>query len=287
MKLAACQYAFELFEKPQDYTDHLTHLVHQAAIDGAELLLLPEYSAMALTGQMPPEVRGDLHASIAALQPMLPGWLELCRELARNFNIIFCPGSAPVLCDDGKYRNRAFLFGRDGLIGYQDKIIMTRFEREQWDIAGGTEGLKVLETPLGKLGILICYDNEFPMLARNLAEQGVDLILGPSATDTLAGAYRVRIGAQARALENQIAVLVSPTAGDAPWSPAIDENKGRAALYVPSDYGMPPSGVYAESASDHVLKSQWLITEIDLDEVTRLRTEGQVVTRRDWPEQFL
>ncbi len=286
MKLAACQYAFELIESPAAYASHLTALVHEAADAGADLLLFPEYSAMALTGQLKPEIRADLHASIVGLQPLLPGWLELAAELARNFNIILCPGSAPVHCADGKYRNRAFLFGPDGLIGYQDKIIMTRFEREQWHIAGGEEGLKAFDTPLGKLGILICYDNEFPMLARRLAEQEVDLVLAPSCTDTLAGAYRVRVGAQARALENQIAVLTSPTAGNAAWSPAVDENKGRAALFVPPDYGMPPSGVYAESVSDDVQKSNWLFTEIDMNEVIRLRKEGQVATRRDWPEQF-
>jgi predicted amidohydrolase len=96
----------------------------------------------------------------------------------------------------------------------------------------------------------------------------------------------VRIGAQARALENQYAVLSSPTAGTAPWSPAMDENRGRAALYVPSDYGMPPSGIVAESPSDTVEQTSWLIVEVDLADVARLRTEGQVATRRDWPEQF-
>lgn len=114
---------------------------------------------------------------------------------------------------DGKFRNRAWLFGPDGLIGYQDKQIMTRFEREQWNIDAGIEGLKAFATPIGRLGILICYDNEFPMLGRRLAELGVELVLAPSCTDTLAGAYRVRIGAQARALENQYAVLSAPTAG--------------------------------------------------------------------------
>lgn len=111
---------------------------------------------------------------------------------------------------DGKFRNRAWLFGPNGLIGYQDKQIMTRFEREKWNIHAGIEGLKAFETPIGRLGILICYDNEFPMLGRKLAELGVELVLAPSCTDTLAGAYRVRIGAQARALENQYAVLSSP-----------------------------------------------------------------------------
>jgi predicted amidohydrolase len=286
LTLAACQYKIDLIETWEGYVVHLTGLVHQAVERGAKLVLLPEYAGLVLAGQLDADTRSDLHGSIAGIQPLIPAWVELCEELARTHAIVFQPGSAPVLDPDGQYRNRAFLFGPDGLIGHQDKIIMTRFEREQWGIAAGKDGLTAFGTPLGKLGILICYDNEFPMLAHTLAEQGVDLILAPSCTDTLAGACRVRIGAQARALENQIAVLSSPTAGTAPWSPALDENRGRAALYVPSDYGMPPSGIYAESESDEVEESHWLITEIDLDTVRRLRTEGQVATRRDWPEQF-
>ncbi|MCM2455808.1 carbon-nitrogen hydrolase family protein [Rhizobium sp. CG4] len=285
-RLAACQYAIELIESWEDYVAHLSALVRQAAETGAELALLPEYSALTLTGLLPADIRSDLHKSIDALQPLLPAWLELCEELARSHGIVFQPGSAPVKNPDGKYRNRAWLFGPNGLIGYQDKQIMTRFEREKWNIAAGVEGLKAFDTPVGKLGILICYDNEFPMLGRKLAELGVELVLAPSCTDTLAGAFRVRIGAQARALENQYAVLSSPTAGEAPWSPAVDENRGRAALYVPSDYGMPPSGIVAESESDNVVDSHWLITDIDLGAVAKLRTDGQVATRRDWPEQF-
>ncbi|MCL6705915.1 carbon-nitrogen hydrolase family protein [Pseudomonas sp. R2.Fl] len=284
--LASCQYKIDLIESWDDYVVHLTKLVREAVDQGAELLLLPEYAALTLSGLLDETTRSDLHGSIAGIQPLLPDWLRLCEELARKHGIVFQPGSAPILDPDGQYRNRAWLFGPDGLIGHQDKIIMTRFEREQWGIAAGVEGLRAFETPVGTLGILICYDNEFPMLARKLAEMGVELILGPSCTDTLAGAFRVRIGAQARALENQIAVLVSPTAGTAPWSPAIDENRGRAALYVPSDYGMPPSGVFAESAEDWVEESRWLVTSIDLSAVAKLRTEGQVATRRDWPEQF-
>lgn len=286
IKLAACQYAIELIEGWDDYLRHLTHLVEEATAQGAELLLMPEYAGLVLAGQLDEAARSDLHGSIAGIQPLIPRWLELCEALARKHQIVFQPGSAPVLDPDGQYRNRAWLFGPDGLIGHQDKQIMTRFEREQWGIAAGIDGLKAFETDLGTLGILICYDNEFPMLGRKLADLGVDLVLAPSCTDTLAGSYRVRIGAQARALENQYAVLSSPTAGTAPWSPAMDENRGRAALYVPSDYGMPPSGIVAESPSDTVDQTSWLIVEIDLADVARLRTEGQVATRRDWPEQF-
>ncbi|CCF21940.1 Carbon-nitrogen hydrolase [Pseudorhizobium banfieldiae] len=286
IKLAACQYAIELIEGWDDYLRHLTRLVEEATAQGAELLLMPEYAGLVLAGQLDAATRSDLHGSIAGIQPLIPRWLELCEALARKHRIVFQPGSAPVLDPDGQYRNRAWLFGPNGLIGHQDKQIMTRFEREQWGIAAGIDGLKAFETDLGTLGILICYDNEFPMLGRKLADLGVDLVLAPSCTDTLAGSYRVRIGAQARALENQYAVLSSPTAGTAPWSPAMDENRGRAALYVPSDYGMPPSGIVAESPSDTVEQTSWLIVEVDLADVARLRTEGQVATRRDWPEQF-
>ncbi len=285
-RLAACQYTIELIETWEDYAKHLAAIVAEAKAKGAELLLLPEYSAMVLTGQLPPDLRSDLHGSIEAMQSLIPSWVELCEELAREHQILFQPGSAPVKDADGKFRNRAWLFGPDGLIGYQDKQIMTRFEREQWFIDAGVEGLKAFDTGIGKLGILICYDNEFPMLGRRLAEMGVELVLAPSCTDTLAGSYRVRIGAQARALENQFAVLSSPTAGEAPWSPAVDENRGRAALYVPSDYGMPANGIVAESDSDAVTESTLLIVDIDLADVARLRTQGQVATRRDWSEQF-
>ncbi|MCJ1885786.1 carbon-nitrogen hydrolase family protein [Pseudomonas sp. LA21] len=285
IRVAACQYAIELHENWEAYAQHLENLCAEAAGQGARLLVLPEYAGLVLSGLLPMEVRSDLHGSIAGLQPWLPKWLTLCESIARRMNLYFVPGSAPVLDADGRYRNRAWLFGPNGLLGTQDKLLMTRFEREQWNIVGG-EGLRVFETEFGRLGILICYDNEFPLLARTLAEQEVDLILAPSCTDTEAGYHRVRIGAQARALENQIAVLHSPTVGLAPWSPALDENVGRAGLYVPPDYGMPADGVLALSEELMPSESRWLLHDLDLDEVRRVRREGQVFTRRDWPEQF-
>lgn len=286
LRFSACQYAIGLYEDWESYAAHLEALAQEAAEQGAQLLLLPEYAAMTLTGLLPEPERGDLHASIAQIQPLIPRWLALSEAIARRHGVIFCPGSAPVLDPDGLYRNRAFLFGPEGPLGWQDKQIMTRFERERWDIAAGKDGLRIFETPLGVLGILICYDNEFPMLARRLAEMGADLILAPSCTDTEAGYHRVRIGAQARALENQTAVLVASTAGLALWSPSVDENFGRAALYTPSDYGMPPNGIFAESPEIFTQESRWLHGAIDLDQVRRLRREGQVALYRDWPEQF-
>ncbi|QQZ37258.1 carbon-nitrogen hydrolase family protein [Pseudomonas sp. SK2] len=285
IRLAACQYAIELHETWEAYAGHLQRLCAAAVAEGAQLLLLPEYAGLVLSGQLPTEQRGDLRASIAGIQPLVERWLALCEGIARQWGVYLQPGSLPVLDSDGQYRNRAWLFGPQGMMGYQDKLMMTRFEREQWNIAAG-QGLQVFDTPWGRLGILICYDNEFPILARRLAEQVADLILAPSCTDTEAGFHRVRIGAQARALENQIAVLQSPTVGLAPWSPALDENIGRAGLFVPPDFGMPSDGVIAQSEQLNPASSQWLVCEVDLEAVRRVRREGQVFTRRDWPEQF-
>lgn len=284
-RVAACQYAIELHETWEAYADHLQALCAEAVEAGARLLLLPEYAGLVLSGQLTPEQRGDLKASIAGIQPLIEPWKALCAGLARRWGIYLQPGTLPVLDSDGAYRNRAWLFGPHGALGYQDKLMMTRFEREQWGIAAG-HGLNVFETDIGRLGILVCYDNEFPLLARRLAEQGADLILAPSCTDTEAGYHRVRIGAQARALENQIAVLQSPTVGMAPWSPALDENLGRAGLFVPPDRGMPGDGVVALSESLDPHCSRWLVCDLDLEAVRRVRQEGQVFTRRDWPEQF-
>ncbi|UTW10615.1 carbon-nitrogen hydrolase family protein [Marinobacterium rhizophilum] len=283
--LAACQYAIELLPDWQSYESHLRALVADAVQQGARLLLLPEYAGMALSGQLPAEVRSDLQASIAQLQPLIPRWLALCESLAKEHGIWLCPGSVAVLDDDGIYRNRCWLFGPDGLAGHQDKLIMTRFEREQWLIGAGS-GLRVFETPFARIGILICYDSEFPLLGRTLTEAGVDLILAPSCTDTRAGFHRVRIGCQARALEGQVAVLQAPTAGLAPWSPALDINTGRAALYLPPDYGLPDDGVLAQSESETVEQSRWLLCELDFAALHDVRLRGQVFTRRDWCEQL-
>ncbi|NVK40604.1 MAG: carbon-nitrogen hydrolase family protein [Oceanospirillaceae bacterium] len=285
VKVASCQYAIELLQDWGAYERHLSDLVSAAVDEGAELLLLPEYAGMALTGQLPPDIRSDLQGSITAMQPLIPRWLELCEALARRHGVWFCPGSLPVLDDDGIYRNRCWLFGPDGVAGHQDKLIMTRFEREHWYIGAG-QGLRVFETPFARVGILICYDNEFPMLGRKLVEAGVELILAPSCTDTIAGYNRVRIGCQARALEGQIAVLQSPTAGIADWSPAVDINTGRAALYLPPDYGLPADGVLGQSEADETDKTRWLIRELDFAALHEVRLRGQVLTRRDWPEQF-
>jgi predicted amidohydrolase len=189
--------------------------------------------------------------------------------------------SFPVLQADGSYRNRANLYDANGLIDYQDKLVMTRFENEQW-LIHASEEVKVIDTQLGRLAINICYDSEFPLIANSQVAAGADLILVPSCTDTEAGFHRVRIGCQARALENQCYVVQSPTFGEALWSEAVDVNTGRASVYTPVDYGFPANGILVEGSHD---TAEWVYADLDLAEIARVRQEGQVFNYRDWPKQ--
>ncbi|HEY0917524.1 MAG TPA: carbon-nitrogen hydrolase family protein, partial [Solimonas sp.] len=225
-------------------------------------------------------LRADLHGQIGAMQDLLPRWQALHARLAQELRVYLVAGSFPVR-EDGGYRNRVFLFAPDGGMQQQDKQMMTRFEREQWDIGAGS-GLKVFETALGRIGICTCYDVEFPLIARAMVEAGAELLLAPSCTDTLAGYHRVRIGAQARALENQCYVIQAPLVGEASWSPAVDVNIGAAGFYTPVDRGYPADGVLATGPLNEAI---WVYAKIDPQTLATVRETGQVFNHRDWHHQ--
>ena len=155
------------------------------------------------------------------------------QDLAASHNVHILVGSGPVRRGDGRYVNAAQLVTPAGGIGEQEKRIMTPFERD-WGISPGGP-TRVFDTALGRIGVAICYDSEFPLLVRAMAEAGAEMILVPSCTERVSGFHRVRTGARARALENQIAAVMSPTVGDALWSPAVDRNTGAAGIFVPSE----------------------------------------------------
>ena len=201
-------------------------------------------------------------------------------ELAARHGVFILGASGPVFTG-ARPVNRATLYGPEGIIGHQDKQIMTRFERETWDVVAGT-GLAPFDTDLGCIGVVICYDSEFPLLARNLVEAGAEILLAPSCTDSLAGFTRVRVGSMARALENQCVVVHSPTVGLCDFCPAVDENVGAASVYGPPDRGFPPSGILAETALN---APGWAIAEVSLDAIREVRRDGGVLNHAHWPEQ--
>lgn len=281
-RLATAQYDIGFLQDWPEYQAKAGRWVAEAAQAGAKLLLFPEYFSMELASLFPEAVYKSLSGQLEALQTVYPDFLALYQGLAQQHGVYILAGSYPVLQDDGNYRNRAWLFRPDGSSDYQDKLQMTRFENEQWLITAGDQ-IKLLDTEFGKIGVNICYDSEFPIIARKQVEAGADLILVPSCTDTVAGYWRVRIGCQARALENQCYVVQSPTVGLAPWSEAVDVNIGAAAVYTPVDYGYPDNGVLAIGELN---QAQWVYADIDLSTIAKVRETGQVFNYRDWPKQF-
>jgi len=167
----------------------------------------------------------------------------------------------------------------EGRVAFQDKRAMTRFETERWGISQGADP-NVFDTPWGRIGISICYDIEFPKHARVQVMAGAWLILTPSCTDSLAGFNRVHFSARARALENQCYVAITPTVGEAPWSAALDENRGRAGVFGPMDRGFPADGIMAEGEMD---APGWVFCTLDPSLIETVRRDGVVLNHRDWP----
>jgi len=281
VKIAAAQYDIGFFENWGNYRQKVERWVGEAADQGAKILLFPEYGSMELASLFGQAIYSSLSKQLEAMQSLLDDYIGLYRELAQKHRCYIQSGTFPVRIDGEIYHNRAYLFMPNGDFDYQDKLMMTRFENEQWLINRGLE-LKCFDTEYGRIAINVCYDSEFPVLARKQVEAGANLILVPSCTDTLAGYHRVRIGCQARALENQCYVVQSPTVGLAPWSEAVDVNIGAAAIYTPVDRGFPDNGILAIGELN---ASQWVFAEIDLDGIARVREDGQVFNYRDWPLQ--
>jgi predicted amidohydrolase len=282
IKVAAAQYPIEAVVDFAAWQKKVARWVDNAVSHGANLLVFPEYAAMELSA-VEPSTAGDLQGSLRTVIAAAEAANAHYRALAIHNAITILGSSIPTQCADGKVVNRATLFVPDGRSAFQDKIVMTRFEREQWDISGG-DSIKLMRTHLGMIGISICYDIEFPMIARTQAEAGAAIILAPSCTDTMQGYWRVRIGAQARALENQCFVVQAPTVGMAPWSVAVDENYGAAAVFVPPDGDSPDDGVMALGNEG---ESGWVYANIDPVRVPKWRNEGAVRPFTHWPEQFL
>lgn len=281
VRIAAAQYPIDAIASWDAYAAKISRWVREAAGHGAEFLVFPEYGAMELARMFAPEVWGDLKASIDFVGGLRNKIDALHAELAERHRVHIVAASLPERDADGVAHNVARVMTPKGSIGEQRKLIMTRFEREDWDLAGGRE-INVFATSLGMFGIAICYDAEFPLIARAMSEAGATTILVPSCTDTPHGYHRVRVGCQARALENQCFVVQSPTVGEAPWSPAVDANVGAAGVFGPPDLGFPEDGVVALGRMDEPM---WVYAELDISAVAYVRANGKVLNDRHWAEQ--
>ena len=281
MKVAVAKYPIQAPADFAAFAERQVAVLGAAAAQGARVAVLPEYLSLELAATFDAGTRADLHASLAAIQRYREDWLALYARLAASLDMYVVAGTFLLAQGNGRYRNRCDVFAPQGAHLWQDKLQLTGFEKGLGVIEGG-DALKVFDLDGVRTGVAVCYDSEFPLPVRAQAEAGARLLLVPSCTDTEAGATRVRVGCLARALENRVFVAQSVTAGEAPWSPALDINTGEAAIFAPMDRGLPADGVVAQTTGDQV----WAIAELGLDALDRSRADAQVANDRDWMGQL-
>ncbi len=192
--------------------------------------------------------------------------------MALKYNINIVSGSVPMIGEDGKLYNICYLCRRDGTWDSQEKLHITPAEDFHWGFTGGNQ-LKVFDTDVGKIGILICFDVEFPELARLQTLRGMKLLLVPFWTDTKTGYLRVRRCAQARAIENECFVAISGSVGNVPKVETMGIQYSQSAVFTPSDFSFPHDSIASEATPGI---ETILVANLDLDRIKELRAKGSV-----------
>ncbi len=204
---------------------------------------------------------------------------EIVQEFSNfsiSYNINIITGSMPEL-KDGRLYNVGYLCKRDGTVERYEKIHVTPDEAKVWGMQGGNE-LKVFDTDCGKIGVLICYDSEFPELSRLLADEGMDILFVPFLTDTQNGYSRVRNCSQARAIENECYVAIAGSVGNLPNVHNMDIQFAQSMVFTPCDFAFSPNGIKAEATPN---TEMILIADVDVSLLRELHEFGSVRNLKD------
>ncbi|WP_045221343.1 bifunctional GNAT family N-acetyltransferase/carbon-nitrogen hydrolase family protein [Desulfonatronum thioautotrophicum] len=268
VRLGTVQWQMRRFASFDDFQQQVEFFVDTVSDYGTDLVLFPELFNAPLIAQYeeesPPEAMRRLGEYTEVLRE------ELMR-LALAYNINIVSGSVPEYRDHKLY-NVSFLCRRDGTWDAQYKLHITPEENRSWGLTGG-ESLRTFDTDIGRIGILICYDIEFPELARLLVERGANILLVPFWTDTKNAYLRVRRCAQARAIENECYVVISGSVGNIPKVETMGIQYSQSAIFTPSDFAFPHDAIAAETTPN---TETTLITDVDLDLLKELRRQGSV-----------
>ncbi len=268
VRLGVIQWQMRRFESVDDFLHQVEFFVDTVSGYNSDLILLPELINVPLLSEFNQEDPAEAMRSLAGYTEHLRSEF-LKMALAYNINIV--AGSMPEYVEQRLY-NVSFLCRRDGTWDSQYKLHITPDEKQYWGLQGG-ENLKVFETDIGKIGILICYDVEFPELSRYLVDQGMNILLVPYWTDTKNGYLRVRRCAQARAIENECYVAISGSVGNLPKVENMDIQYSQSAIFTPSDFAFPHDAVAAEATPNTEMT---LMVDLDLDLLKELRKQGSV-----------
>jgi predicted amidohydrolase/ribosomal protein S18 acetylase RimI-like enzyme len=273
VRIGIVQWQMRATKNLEDFFQQMEFFVDTVSGYKADCVLFPEFfnaPMMALTNEESPSVA--IRSMAAFTEPIKTKMMEL----AVSYNINVIAGSMP-LYDDGKLYNVSYLCRRDGTVDEQYKLHVTPDEASYWGMRGGDK-LRCFDTDFGKIGILICYDVEFPELSRMLSDEGMKILFVPFWTDTKNAYQRVRLCAQARAIENECYVAITGSVGNLPRVENMDIQYSQSAVFSPSDFAFPHDAIVAEATPNTEMT---LIADLDLDLLKDLNTSGAVRNLRD------
>ncbi|QTA81840.1 Carbon-nitrogen hydrolase family protein [Desulfonema limicola] len=268
VRIGIAQWQMRQFLSLEELLQQVEFFVDTVSGYHADLIMFPELFNAPLLSRYNQE---DPPQAMRHLADYTDKLIDEMLQMAVSYNINIVAGSLPKN-QDHKLYNVSFLCRRDGTYDSQYKLHITPDETEYWGLTGGHE-LKIFNTDIGKIGILVCYDVEFPELSRMLADKGMKILLVPFWTDTKNGYLRIRRCAQARAIENECYVAISGSVGNLPKVENMDIQYSQSAIFTPSDFAFPHDAIAAETTPNTEMT---LIADIDLDLLKELRKHGSV-----------
>ncbi|WP_066305372.1 carbon-nitrogen hydrolase family protein [Bacillus sp. FJAT-29814] len=273
LRVSAVQYHLHTIKSFEEFAAQCEHYIKTAEEFGAEFVLFPEF----FTTQLLSIGNGQGQSlTINDLPSFTEQYKELFTKFAKETNMHIIAGTH-VIEKDGKLYNTAHLFYPDGRIGEQAKLHITPTEVKEWNMAPG-DSFQIFETEKGKIALLTCYDIEFPEIVRMAKAKGADVIFCPSCTDDRHGFHRVRYTSHARAIENQVYVVLTGTVGALPTVDFMRANFGQAVVITPNDIPFPPQGIQVQGE----INDDMVVTaDLDLELLYEVRERGSVTTWRD------
>ncbi len=273
IRLGLIQWQVRPYKNIEEVLEQAEYFVNAVSSYRSDFALFPEFFNAPLMAKFNDLSEAD---AIRELAKYTPKFKEEFSKLAISYNINIITGSMPELVDGVLY-NVGFLCKRDGSIERYAKIHVTPDEEKVWGLKGSNE-IRTFNTDCGKIGVLICYDSEFPELGRLLAKEGMNILFVPFLTDTQNGYSRVRLCAQARAVENECYVAIAGCVGNLPQVANMDIQYAQSAVFTPCDFAFPANGIKAESTPN---TEMILIADVDLELLTELHNIGSVNNLKD------
>lgn len=273
VRVTCIQYQMREIKNFEEFASGCEYFVDVASDYRTDFVIFPEMITMQLLSFMPQKPPAE---AVRMLDQFTGRYIELFTRLAVQYNVNIIGGSHFVVEEDNLY-NVSFLFKRDGTYYKQYKIHITPHERKWWGVKPGDE-VKVFDTDCGKVAIAICYDIEFPELSRIIASKGANIIFVPFNTDERRSYLRVRYCAQARAVENQLYVVITGCVGNLPNVDNLDIHFAQSAILTPSDIEFHREGLAAEAPAN---VETAIVQELDLNLLKRNREYGSVQTWKD------